>query len=784
MNRNYYKRLAVLAIFAGMVVGMTSNLATAQTVDLSNRPVAEVRVEGLEKAPEQLVRNQIRIAKGDPYDAKVVQNDIVRLTHLGRFKTVEAKVEQLDTGSVIITYVVSEQAVITEVRTVGNKAINDYDLLAAVVMRPGDPIDPFIIDRGVQGIKRLYENKGFFLTDVQVDQELLNESGVLLFRVREGPKVRVRDITVEGNEVFSDKELQAQIKSKTYIFILRGGELSREKLDEDVDRVRNYYRDRGYLDAQVGRRIDLSPNQKDAVVVIFVDEGKQYTVDSIRIEGNELFPTDQILENMSLKVGDVFSQDRLRNSQTSLTDLYGKIGFIATNIQIERLFHEDAPLVDVVVRIKEGSAYTVGKLAVRGNRITKDRVIIRQVRGMNPGETFDRTGIEVTERRLRESTWFSDAKVTILGEEEDPTRDVLIEVKEKNTGSLSFGAGVSSDAGVIGAIELTQRNFDIADVPESPGEFFTGRAFRGAGQYFSLALQPGDETSRYSVNFRDPYIFDTQYFFDMSIFYFDRERDDYDERRYGGVAGLGQRFGDVWSAKIGTRFELVDISNLQPTAPADLTSVAGESTITSVDFTVSRATVDSGLFPTRGSRASFTVSRAGAIGGDYDFTALSFRYRKYWTVDEDFLGRRTVVSLRNEIGYILEDNEAPIFERFYAGGHRSFRGFDYRGIGPRGVNLNGTLTRQSTGGEWLFLLGVEYNMPIYQEIVRMVIFTDTGTVANDAGFEDYRVSVGAGLRLQIPFLGQAPFAFDFAYPVVKEPNDDERIFSFDIALPF
>src|SRR5687768_9921386 len=124
-------------------------------------------------------------------------------------------------------------------------------------------------------------------------------------------------------------------------------------------------------------------------------------------------------------------------------------------------------------------------------------------------------------------------------------RDVLVTVKEKNTGSLSFGAGISSDAGVIGAIDLVQRNFDIADAPDSLGEFFTGKAFRGAGQYFSISLQPGTEFNRFAVTFREPYLLDTDYFLDTTLFYFNREREQYDEARYGGSVGLGQRFGDV-----------------------------------------------------------------------------------------------------------------------------------------------------------------------------------------------------------------------------------------------
>ena len=757
---------------------------TAQNIDLNNRPVAKIVLEGVKPESQQLVRNQIRLVQGQPYDEKVVAQDIVRITHLGRFATVEAAVDQQKDGTLIVKYIINEQKVLADVRVVGNKAISDQELLAMAVIRAGDPIDSYLIDRAINQIKRAYEDKGYFMTEIVLDTQLLEESNVLLFKMREGPKIRVRQLKFAGNTIFSNKELRSQVRSKTYMLILREGELNRTALDDDADRIRQYYRDRGYLDAQADRELNISANQKDAVVTFNITEGKRYTVTDITVNGNDLYGQEQILGTMTLKVGDVFAANLLRKSRETLLDLYGKQGYIETGVQIERLFHEDSPNVDVTVTITEGKPYTVGKVAVRGNEITRDNVILRQTRGMDPGRRFDRTGLERTQRRLKEGALFSDAKISILGELEDDTRDVLIEVKEKDTGSISFGAGISSDAGIIGAIDLKQRNFDVADVPESFGEFLTGKAFRGAGQSFGISLQPGDETSNYSVNFAEPYLFDTQYSFDTSLFFFNRERDDYDESRQGGTFGFGQRFGDIWGGRLGFRAETVDISDVDSNAPADITAVQGSSMITSVGGSLTRSTVDSRLFPTKGSRASVGLWQVGAIGGDYEFTKLTFEFNKFWTVDEDFMGRKTTLAFNTKMGYILQDNEAPIFERFFAGGHRSFRGFRYRGVGPYGLKTNGRETDESVGGDWMFLMGLEYSIPVYRESVRWVFFTDTGTVQDELGFDEYRVSVGTGLRLQVPFLGQAPFAFDFAIPVLKQDQDDDQIFSFDIALPF
>lgn len=775
--------MTTLLVMTMLAVVLTSTTAFAQVIDPENRPVAQVRIEGLKQVPEKLVTNQLRLDKGQPYLAKVVQEDIVRLTHLGRFSAVSARVEAQNDGSVILTYVLTEQPLLSDVQTVGNKAISDQVLLALVLLRAGDPMDKFLIDKGIQEIKRAYETKGFFVTDVNVDQELLDESGILLFRVREGPKVRIRQIKFEGNDTFTDQELRSKIKSENYFFVLKKGELSRERLLDDAARLRTYYQDRGYLDAQVGRRIDLSPDQKNAVVVFFIEEGKQYTVSKMQVVGNTAISNQQIFTAMNLEPGGIFSADQLRRSERSVRNLYGQLGYIDADIRIDRLFHQDVPRVDVLVNITEGNPVTVGKVSIQGNDVTKDKVILRQIRGMNPGFRFDSTGIELTEQRLTESTIFSDAKISLLGESGDPVRDAVIEVKEENTGTLTFGAGVSSDAGIIGAIDVVQRNFDIADPPESFGEIFSGKAFRGAGQYFALSIQPGNETSRYSVAFREPYLLESKFFLDTEMFYFQREREKYNEQRVGGNIGLGQRFGDVWSANVGSRMEQVYVDSIEKDAPVDVFAEEGENTLTSLAFSVSRNTTDSRLFPTRGSMTTATFTQAGALGGDYDFSKLSARYVKFWTLDENFLGYKTVLTLKTEAGYIFSN--APTFERFYAGGHRSMRGFDFRGVGPRGIrNDNGKIGDDPVGGNWIFLLGLEYNFPLYKDVLRGVVFVDTGTVSEDIAFDEYRVSIGTGIRLKIPFLGQAPFAFDVAIPLIKESGDETRLFSFDVAVPF
>ena len=288
--------------------------------------MSDVRIEGLKQVPRQLVLNQVRLTRGRPYDPKVVEEDIVRLTHLGRFGSVRVRVEPQPDNSVVLTYVVTEQPLLSDVQVAGNKDIPDRELLNLILLRSGDPVDPFLIDRAKNLIKEAYQKKGHYQTDVAVDQQLLKDSNILLFRVREGPVLRIQDIKIEGHTIFSYDQLRGKIKSETYLFIFRSGALNPEQLDRDVAALRNFYRDAGYLDAQVGRTISVSPDGQDAVVSFVVSEGRQYTVNKITIEGNHLYSDAQILAAMPIKVGDVFSADRVRKSEAAVLELYGKLG--------------------------------------------------------------------------------------------------------------------------------------------------------------------------------------------------------------------------------------------------------------------------------------------------------------------------------------------------------------------------------------------------------------------------------------------------------------------------
>ncbi|MEM1423626.1 MAG: BamA/TamA family outer membrane protein, partial [Planctomycetota bacterium] len=534
-----------------------------------------------------------------------------------------------------------------------------------------------------------------------------------------------------------------------------------------------------------------------AIITFLIDEGPLYILRDVIVEDARggvpvIFTPEQVRGLIGLKPGDAYAGREVRRAVSTLRDAYRQIGYIDAQVRSEDLRVIGSSGVDLRLTVSEGERWRTGLVEIGGNELTRQKVIRRRVevypdRWLD-GKAVDLSGTLVTASGLFETRPQLGGAPRVVVQPPDPAnpgyRDVYIEVQETNTGSLSFGAAIDSDAGVVGAISLNQRNFDVADFPDSFDELLRGRAFRGAGQTFDLTLQPGTEVSTYSLSLGEPSLFGTDYGLTGGVFFRDRVFREFDEQRLGGSLSLSRRFGTRWVGSVSVRGENIDIDEIDDDAAIDFFDVEGQSSLTSAGFRLARTTVDDRFRPTKGTRTEFSVDRVGALGGDYDFTRLDAEHTLFLTVDRDEFDRATVLSLRGRAGLIPESGEAPVFERFYLGG-RTFRGFDFRGIGPVGINnRTGQPGDDQVGGDALVFLGAEIEKPIWEDILAVVAFVDSGTITDELGFDEYRVSVGAGVRLYVPQLGQAPLAFDFGFPLIDEDTDERQLFSFSLDLPF
>ena len=343
-------------------------------------------------------------------------------------------------------------------------------------------------------------------------------------------------------------------------------------------------------------------------------------------------------------------------------------------------------------------------------------------------------------------------------------------VEETRTGRFMFGVAVNSDAGLTGQITIDERNFDITRVPLSWDEFISGSAFRGAGQGFRIEAQPGSQVQRYLVSFTNPYFFDTNVSFNASAFYFDRRYFDWSESRLGGRLAWGYRLTPDLSASVAVRAENVNIFDPRVVGVPELDAAVGRSDLFTGRVSIMHDTRDLPFMPTEGHLIELAFEQAF---GDFDYPRGEVEYSQYFLVRErpDGSGRHTL-AYSTKLGFSGPDT--PIFENYFAGGFSTLRGFAFRGASP----IDSTVR---VGGEFRWINSLEYFFPLTaDDMIKGVFFCDFGTVEENIELqgENFRLAPGFGFRVNVPALGPAPLAFDFAFPLLQAEADDQQMFSF------
>lgn len=762
--------------------------ALAQVVDNSaqfeGRVVEAVRLDGLQAISEGFVRRIIKTRAEQPFVRQQLQQDVRDLLQTRKFIDVRAETDAGATG-VVVTFRLLEKPTIVSVDIEGNRALTDDKLYDEVTVVAGGVLDMFEVTRSLESLRLRYREEGYYYAEVTLDQDLLESSNQVVFRVTEGPRVRVREIVFEGVRAFSEVQLRLKVKSNTALWIFRTGALDEEQADRDALAIQDFYRDAGHLDARVGYRLDFDEvSREDLTLVFVVEEGDQYRIRNLNVSGAETFEEARIREEFLLAPGAVLRREELDHDVKAVQTLYGEIGFVDVVVNADYEFAEEPGLVDLFFEINENARSKFGRITVRGNTNTKDEVVRRELRFF-PGEDYNVVKTRQAERRLRDTGLFSKATITPL-QDVDGFREALVEVEEAQNITFLIGAAVSTDSGLVGTLTLENRNFDLFDLPVGRGrdfwsEVIRGQAFRGAGQRLRLQAEPGSELSRFRIDFTEPYLFDLPLRFDTSLYLFSRGRDGYDEQRLGFQFGFSRRFESGllkdWAGEVAFRFENVGIDDLQALAANDIRDARGDNFLTSLKLTIVRDTTDSRLFPTEGYRFSLGWEQVGAFGGDEFFGKPLASFNYYHTVDTDVFDRKSVLAFRTDVGYIA--GEAPVYERFYGGGFGSIRGFSFRSVSPdQGIFNN------RVGGDFILLTGAEYSFPLFAETVRGVTFIDMGTVEEEFTIEDWRVSVGFGLRIAVPFFGPVPIVLDFGFPIAEGDNDDTQVFNFSFGASF
>jgi outer membrane protein insertion porin family len=739
---------------------------------LQGRVIARLEVVGNKRTDTALILSQVRSATGARYSRAEVDVDVRTIAALERFVSVRADVVETPDGRVIVRFVVEERALVAAIQFAGNQVKNDEQIRELLTTRLNGPVDPFSIQTDIKAIEEMYRKDAYWWVRVQLDDKLLKDQGIVKYNILEGPRSRIRGVRYEGSSL-DEWYVWFKCKVRSYTWILRPGALSQQDLDDDVSTIMELHRDKGYLDAKVAYYLDFKDDKSKVTVYFSVQEGPEYKVRNINVTGNKVYTRDELMGDTKMVPGVVARKDIMDALRKRMADAYGSEGYIYSRVEVVTSYTDEPGVVDVTYKIDEGESYQVGQVIVRGNTNTQDKVVRRQIR-VYPDQSYDMVKVKKSIDRLKATRLFSDVKVTPVGNEPG-VRDVQVEVEEGQTGKFLIGAGVSSNSGLVGQISLEQQNFDIANGPRSPGEFFRGQSFKGAGQFMRVLLEPGTDFQRYRLTFEEPYLFDTIYSFGNDLYYFVRSRESHNEQRIGDVATFGRRFGDIWSVSLAFRAEQVNIKSVEVGAAPEIIAAEGDHAFITVKPGVSRDDTDSRSFPTDGTRSSLSLEN---YLGDLAMGKLVARFDWYYPVYSDVFDRRTVLSVRNEVG-VVAYGESAFYERFYLGGMGSLRGFKFRGISPRaGANAD------PVGGDFSWVTTVELNFPIFQDALRGVVFTDIGTVSKDIGIDTIRADVGFGFRFTLPLLGSIPIAVDFALPLAKDAGDKTQFLSFSLGGAF
>jgi len=732
---------------------------------------------------------------GDAFSPEAEEKAFRRLVRYPYLSSVEPPTEErLADGSIDIVFRIRERSVIGDVRIAGSDALDAAGLLAEANLSTGQPLTEAATEAARDAILARYHREGFLLTSVDAKVEPAGDGRVnITFSVTEGEKVRLRDVELEGAEKLPASESLnvIGIRPRRLFGLLSGGFYVPEDLDAELEKLHLHYVSHGFLSAVVGFcGLDFDGGFRTAVLKLCVSEGPRYLLAAVRVEKSKIFPDKTLEEAAAIPTGDFYSSEAVERGRDRLLCWYEQHSDRIPRIRIHNEYGE-GDRVTVVFEIEEEMFLEVGEVEIRGNRLTRDRVLRKNVT-LIPGKPFAPSEVRRTRERLEASGICEKVEIG-LAERADPQRpdtrsyDVDIQVKEpKSFGQLiQLGGEASSGSGVVGQLEIQRANFDLFRLPRAWDDW--KGAFTGGGQYLDFRLAPGTQQSVYSLLFVEPYFFRSDLALSIQGGLKLYDWDTYDENRLGGSVTLEKFFdGDHrWSAALSYVGERVRISDLDKDAPPDAIAVEGD-TVLSYPRLELRCDLRELNFYS-GPKGFFASARMDlaltALGSDVSFVRGAASANYYLHLFDDRPDYRHILHAGVNVLWMegLDGSDVPLFEKFYLGGPATFRGFQYRRLGPA---ENGT----PVGGQGGLHGTLEYSFPLVVRELRGVAVLDWGDLEptfSEISTDRFRLAAGGGLEVRIKLLGQLmPANFYWVKAITSEPGDRLELFSFTLGLNF
>jgi outer membrane protein insertion porin family len=731
--------------------------------DYEGRVVDAVRIEGLERVSEQVVRARLEVQAGQPWNPRAISRDIRRLYGLGFFTHISADAAMED-GRLIVAYQVQEKRVVAELRILGNKKIKDRRLRSALSLREGDSFVPEVWETERESILAFYESKGFANAVVEMIVERIGPSRVrITYDIEEGRKARIRKIRFVGNDALTRRQLKKEMKTRRAFWFF-GGKYQEEKLETDLQNIVGEYGNHGRLEADVPRTdIFYTDNGKDMEITVFLEEGPEYHVKNLELANNAVFDDDELLETIDVHAGELHNRGQVNEDAGELTSEYQDSGYVDAIVTPQVTLDKEEHTTWVVHNVSEGDLKYLREIKITGNMDTRDEVIRRELL-LNPDGRYDGGAVEASRRRLENTRYFDTVRLTLEDLPDDLYNNLLVDVEEGKTGTFNFGAGYNTEEGMGGFAELNLNNFDITNWPR----------FSGGGQQFRIRLHLGDVRDQYSISFTEPEIFGYPISGGIDLFnesYRMQGGADYREDQRGAQIRFGKMLSDYVIVRNSYKYQETDLSELPFFINRDIRRQRGDSTTISTRWQIERNTIDRFMDPSSGARHLLSSEIAG-LGGDHNFLKLEHDSIWYHPFGEE---KKWVGSLRVRNGWMTEyggSDYIPLQDRFYAGGTTTVRGYDFRDIGPRQREfLGGWGDWFATGGDMRLILNTEMKYRV-TKILRLFTFVDGGGVwedASDLDPGDMRYSAGIGLGFDIPQMG--PIRVDYGFTL--NPGEDQ-----------
>lgn len=733
---------------------------------LSDRPIREIAVEGLQRIEPLTVQSYLDVAVGDTLTGEARNQSLKNLYDSGLFSDVS-----IDQNGDVLNVFVHENPQINRVAFEGNKRIEDKELSAEVQLRPRSIYTREKALQDTDRILTLYRRSGRYAARVEPKVIELEQNRVdLAYEIAEGPITDIRDIRFVGNEAFSDSDLRSAIASKVskwYRFLSSADRYDPDRVQYDQELLRQYYMNHGYVDFNIVSALaELTPDQEDFYLTFTVNEGPRYKIGKIEIVNNlKKFDPKAFQGDVSLEEGDWYDASELTKSVDRMTSTLGRNQFAFAQVKSDVQRDAANQTVNVTFRINESPKVYVERIDIKGNVRTLDKVVRREIT-LAEGDPYNREKLAQSEKNVKDLNFFK--KTDIQVKEGTAQDQVIIEanVQEQSTGDIQLGGGYSTIDGPLANFTIRERNF------------------LGKGQDASLGLLLAGRRSEFDIGFTEPYFLDRKLSAGIDLFHSTRNlqrESSYDLRRTGGALRMGYDLSEKWRQSWRLGFDNTEINDVKDTASRYVKDQEGQRMTTSLTHRLVYDSRDSKVNPREGLYGWVDTQVAGLTDAKYVKNRVGANY--YHPIGENWTFMQ-MGEAGNVFGY--GDEDVQINERFYIGGN-TMHGFRYGGLGPRDLSTGDALGGNNFyrgSSEVTFPISLDKDMPLKGHA-----FIDYGSVwgideASSPILADensLRVAAGFGTSWDSPF---GPLRVDFSFPITKEDFDEKETIRFAFGTGF